>query len=263
MVGGVRPLAVVEQGEHRLALRLVVLHRQHSAGTQQPGGGGRSRPGSTPSRRARQRPPSPDRAATSAPTRSRGRDVGRIAHHHVDRLVELSEQKRVADVARHDLDLRCRPHCGAATRAPRATRSTAMTRADGTSCASATASAPEPEQRSTTTDRGRARAALSTASTSSSVSGRGMNTPGPTAIIANRNGASPVRYCSGSRAARRRDQIGRTEHADSCVDRHRHRASAVRSTPSTWAEQQLGIDARRTDAGRRQRRRGIGEQGPN
>src|SRR5690606_1176897 len=36
-----------------------------------------------------------------------------------------------------------------------------------------------------------------------SVSGRGTNTPGPTASSSERNGASPVMCCSGSRAARR------------------------------------------------------------
>ena len=63
--------------------------------------------------------------------------------------------------------------------------STACTSASGTSPATASATAPEPVQRSTTTGvrpvASTSRARSTPQPASSSVSGRGVNTPGPTA----------------------------------------------------------------------------------
>ena len=82
--------------------------------------------------------------------------------------------------------------------------STAYTRACGTSCATASAIAPEPLHKSTIM-RALSFFAISTPQpASTSVSGRGTNTPGPTARSRCRNGAVPVRCCSGTRRARRR-----------------------------------------------------------
>src|SRR3954452_17677938 len=80
--------------------------------------------------------------------------------------------------------------------------STATTRAAGTSAATATAIAPDPVQRSTTSGcRSRSASSIARPATTS-VSGRGTKTPGPTASSTVRNGAVPVRCCSGTRRAR-------------------------------------------------------------
>ena len=80
-------------------------------------------------------------------------------------------------------------------------RSTATTRAPGTSVATDSAIAPVPQHRSTTTGRAPAptrRAASSTATcATTSVSGRGTNTPGSTRSVRYRNAVCPTMCCSG------------------------------------------------------------------
>ncbi|TCN38353.1 hypothetical protein EV644_109138 [Kribbella orskensis] len=77
--------------------------------------------------------------------------------------------------------------------------STACTVLSGRSVATAPAIAPEPLQRSTTSGASTPTSRSRIHPTSTSVSGRGTNTPGPTASSRYRNAAVPVRCCSGSR----------------------------------------------------------------
>src|SRR5918992_440228 len=82
--------------------------------------------------------------------------------------------------------------------------SVASTRAPGTSAARKQAIAPDPVHRSTAMPgAGAARRWLAARSARPSVSGRGTNTPGPTASRSRPNGAQPITYWSGSPAARR------------------------------------------------------------
>src|SRR5918992_1000559 len=82
--------------------------------------------------------------------------------------------------------------------------SVASTRAPGTSAARKQAIAPDPAHTSTAIrGAGAARRWLAARSARPSVSGRGTNTPGPTASRSRPNGAQPITYWSGSPAARR------------------------------------------------------------
>ena len=75
--------------------------------------------------------------------------------------------------------------------------------------------------------------ACSAQSTSDSVSGRGMNTPGPTASWARPNCTDPMRYCSGMRSARLTTRPGTCSTQVSSTSGVI--PSRVRCTPSRWA----------------------------
>src|SRR5918994_915546 len=89
---------------------------------------------------------------------------------------------------------------------------------------------PEPEYRSATTGRSSVLAASIAAPAVISVSGRGTNTPGPTATSTYRNAALPVRCCSGSRAARRATSASYAARSSGSW-----RTRSPRPTPRRWA----------------------------
>ena len=131
--------------------------------------------------------------------------------------------------------------------------STAKTRACGTSVAIARAMAPLPVPRSTATGSalGTARSASMANCTTCSVSGRGTNTPGPTASSRERNGARPVMCWSGSRAARRSPSSRmRSASAPSIgavhVDEGLHAPAPL---AEDMPDQELGVDLGVGDAG--------------
>ena len=174
-----------EDARRGLALHVRVLGADHPAGTQQPRRDAlqdpqrvepvvpgeqrqvRGRGRGPPPRRTR-RPPAGCRAGCTAPRRRcrRGRRTRRPCRRGAGRR-PVPARLRAA-------------HSPAASPS-----STACTSAAGTSVATASATAPEPVQRSTTTGARPASSTAWAASTpqpaSSSVSGRGTNTPGPTA----------------------------------------------------------------------------------
>src|ERR687897_1826445 len=90
--------------------------------------------------------------------------------------------------------------------------------------------APEPEYRSATTGRSTVPAASIAAPAVISVSGRGTNTPGPTATSTYRNAARPVRWCSCSRAARRATSASYAARSSGSW-----RTRSPRPTPRRWA----------------------------
>ena len=83
---------------------------------------------------------------------------------------------------------------------------------------------------------------------------------GPTASSRCRNGAVPVRCCSGTRRARSLDQARGTGRRWSAVEVPAAPAAAPRGTPSTKRGEQLGVHPRRRDVGRRQRGRRLGHR---
>ena len=112
-------------------------------------------------------------------------------------------------------------------------RSTAITVASGRAAEMPSAIAPLPAHRSMTTGSLIAAMAFNAQSSSDSVSGRGMNTPGPTASWARPNCTDPMRCCSGMRSARLATkawyvltQVSSTSGV---------MPSRVRCTPSRWA----------------------------
>ena len=80
------------------------------------------------------------------------RDVGRVAHHHVDRAVEVVERRRPGRPSRRSTPLAGQVAGRPGVRAPARARRRAPRRA-GTSVATASAIAPDPVPRSTTTGR--------------------------------------------------------------------------------------------------------------
>ena len=93
---------------------------------------------------------------------------------------------------------------------------------------------------------------------SCSVSGRGTNTPGPTASSRCRNGARPVRCCSGTRSARwstsaANRAAGLGGHVVEGEQRGARHAEHC-------GQQQLGVHPRRVDAGLGEPARGAGQQ---
>ena len=124
--------------------------------------------------------------------------------------------------------------------------STPVTSAAGTASAMASASAPDPVHRSTTAGpvalrrpEASSRIFFPRASTHhcaiSSVSGRGTNTPGPTASSRRPIGAVPMMCCSGSRAARRATSAGScaTKGSSAGTASRRERTRSVRDRPLT------------------------------
>ena len=93
--------------------------------------------------------------------------------------------------------------CAGPTTAPRGPRRRHARRRPAGTPATPRASAPDPVHRSTTSGDVTSAIAFRPHSSSSSVSGRGVNTPDPTARVTGPNTAVPRRCCSGSRAARR------------------------------------------------------------
>ena len=160
------------------------------------------------------------------------RDVRRVADHDVDGAGEVVERRGHVALAQVDAgagQVARRPGVGAPRRArrrgpaPRAPRRRRPWRSRPSRCTGR----PRPGAR--------ARGPASTAQpASSSVSGRGTKTPGPTASSTWRKPATPVRCCSGSRAARGARPGRRTPRRV----RGRHlvdERQPARVVPRTWA----------------------------
>ena len=251
------------------------LRRRSSAGTASPWVSSCSMPSAPPWRsrpaaaattaRTISSPSGPPNTATRrVPRRDLGRhrravgDVGRVAQDEVDVRLQLGEQVGPAHVRgvqgdrgaapRRERRALRRAHISARRgrprrRAPR--RPAERTRRPD-------ASAPEPVHRSTTSGDGTSGDGASPHSSSSSVSGRGVNTPGPTATSTGPSTAVPSRCCSGSRAARR--STSARSGVDGGASTQRGAAAAARAAPSDVGGEQLGVDARRGDPGGGQHR---------
>ena len=208
--------AAVSRSTMARALDVGVLDHEQPAGAQQPLRSGDHRAGYVEAVRATA-PQRQRRVVLAGPpgrgsARPRGM-YGGFAHDDVDLAVELG--KGGGGVAQTQVDV----GGGEVALAPRRTRRVPARRRGpappGASRATDAAMAPDPVHRSTTTAATAVRAtsrrtSASAASTTTSVSGRGMNTPGPTASVSRRKCASPVRCCSGTRSARARRRARRT-----------------------------------------------------
>ena len=201
---------------------------------QQPGRRRARRRASRRARRRRTTAPAPGRGraprARRTPTRRAGCTAGCATTTSTvpSRSANASAMSPSAQV-----DTRCRRGCAAAhSSAPARRARPRAPRAAGTSWATDSAIAPEPVHRSTTTgdSAGAARAASTAQPASSSVSGRGTNTPGPDRER-RRSGSrpTPVRCCSGSRAARRATSASKARlrllGVDAADERQRGRAA--------------------------------------